>query len=546
MRKTLIVLIGTIAVSAASLGVAQSAGAAGIRYTAPTGTGTACSQASPCSLPEAVNIANDGDTIQMVAEDYELHSPLNITANNLTIAGPAGMMPPGSNIAFLVFDRDPGTPRDVTRVNVFGHNVHFERLGMQGTAMGSSQIVHGDGVTYDRVWIRNFGDSDTLGGGGVTVTNSFIEHHGASTGSAFSASGTITGSTVVSDHGTAILQTPGYMANPRCSTVVRNTLVWGATSTLKLDNAGGSCASIDFDADYSWIPGDASASTGGGWDIGAYVNLIIGSHNLPATPVVFDGSDPSDQYLDTWTLPLNSPAINAGCTAYCSDHDLVGRPRPIGDANDLGHIEQALTPSISAITLGERTGTTAKLAVSINPRGAASTYSIQYRKTGTSGWTTYLDGDITSQLFSASTVDTTLTGLTSNTEYEARVTSRNYRGEATESRVTFRTLEPRVSVSGLKSKLTKKKGKLTSRVTTSDPGKITQIATTKKSGRTKLRCRTTRAAADAGSYPMTCQLSKKTRKELRQKSLKFTVTTTFEVAGGSSATKAKIKVKRKR
>lgn len=543
MRKTLIAIIGALAVITATLG-SQFANAATIRYATPTGTGTACTQTSPCSVTEAVVSAGDGDTVQLAAEEYNLSSTLAIIANNLTIRGPAGINNPGDHIPYLIFT-DP-MPHTDSKINLFGSNVRFERVGIVGNAGGSAHIISGDGASYDQVLMINFGDSDTLRGRNVTVTNSVVSQFGASTGAAAAISGMITGSTIFSQRGTAILQTAGYVASPDCSTTIRNTLAWGESSNLTLDNSGGSCPSIDIDYDYSWISNVRSPRTGGGMTFGGgSVSLSPGSHNLPDATVVFDPTDPRDTYISDLVLPPDSPAIDAGCTASCSDQDFYGRPRPIGEANDIGAMEQSLAPTMSAIATGPVGATTARISVNIDPRGAASTYSIQYRKAGDSAWAYHLDGDITAALFGPTTVSANLTGLASMTDYEAQVTSRNSRGDATPLQVAFRTGAPSVNVAGLKAKVTRKKAKLTSSVEPSDAGTITQIATAGKS--TKPRCKTTKAAAEAGSYALTCPLSKKTRKELRRNALKLKVTTTLKLADGATATKkSKLKVKRQR
>jgi hypothetical protein len=101
-------------------------------------------------------------------------------------------------------------------------------------------------------------------------------------------------------------------------------------------------------------------------------------------------------------------------------------------------------------------------------------------------------------------------------------------------------------------------------------GKITQIATTrvtkkkkakkagvstkagvskkkKKKAKTKTRCKATKIVKVAGSFPMTCKMNKKSRKELRKKAMTLTIRTTFTPKVGKPTVKTKIvKLKRKR
>ena len=93
-------------------------------------------------------------------------------------------------------------------------------------------------------------------------------------------------------------------------------------------------------------------------------------------------------------------------------------------------------------------------------------------------------------------------------------------------------------------------------------GKITQIATTrvtkkkakkagvskkKKKAKTVTRCKVTKIVKVAGNYPLTCKMSKKSRKELRKKAMTLTIRTTFTPAKGKPTVKTKVvKLKRKR
>lgn len=544
--------IGPIAFStaiAAGLLVAGPAQASSIRYASPTGLGVACTQAAPCSLSQAVSFANDGDIVQLGADEYYLDVPLDVTVDNLTIRGPAGTFQPADFRAFIFFreQADGGIPDGDAKLRVFGNNARFERLSIVGRADGSASIVGagtGTGASYDRVAIRNIGESDTLVGQGVTVTNSAIQQIGpGNLGSAVSAQGTFTNSLAYSATGTAILQSDAYIASPYCSTVIRNSIVWGGAANLKVDGGYSGCTAVHVDYDYSWIPDPGGPGLGGGIPMPVSGTVTAGPHNLPRSPAVFE---PSDGFIGAYVLSPDSPAVNAGCSE-CSDHDFYGRPRPIGPAADIGPMEQSLPPAVATPTVSSVTDSAATVSSRVEPRGEQTTYALQYRRSRASEWNSTPDYRLTDDLFGATTVSVTLEPLAPGTSYEARYVASNSLGSVTGPVVTFRT-EPvptaTVSVSGLKAKVTKKKAKLTSRVTVSQAGRIGQAATT---GNATKRCTVSKRVAAAGTYKVVCPFRKKARKALRSQSMKLTVVTTFEPSsGGAVATTTTLKLKRKR
>ena len=105
---------------------------------------------------------------------------------------------------------------------------------------------------------------------------------------------------------------------------------------------------------------------------------------------------------------------------------------------------------------------------------------------------------------------------------------------------------PSVSVSSIKSKVSKKDAYITSRVRVSGAGRIDQRATT---GSKKLatRCRVSKTTTAAGTQTLKCNLGSKGRKALKKSALKLTLRTGFTPTGGSAvfANKA-LTLKRKR
>ena len=263
-----------------------------------------------------------------------------------------------------------------------------------GTLVGSGSGA--PGALYDRVYVSNSGTGTALLGRNATLTNSFIQQTApGSSGRAVIFSGTITGSTIYSREGRGLWLYNGYLTTPSCSLTIRNTLVWGGGHNLVVDDTNSaptSCPTLNVDYDYSWIPSTGIQTVGTS-------TPMAGTHNLPDTPVVFDPTNPADSYLSDLVLPPDSPAINAGCTSSCSDHDYYGRPRPIGSANDIGAHEQSVRPSSTAVSTGTVTTTEATLSATLTPGGSDTTYAVQVRQVGLGDWTTVGSGARTTDLY---------------------------------------------------------------------------------------------------------------------------------------------------
>ncbi|MFM9077615.1 MAG: InlB B-repeat-containing protein, partial [Solirubrobacterales bacterium] len=105
----------------------------------------------------------------------------------------------------------------------------------------------------------------------------------------------------------------------------------------------------------------------------------------------------------------------------------------------------------------------------------------------------------------------------------------------------------KVTVSSVKSKVTKKSVLITSRVKVPGKGRITQRATARKGKKPRTWCKTSKKVGAAGTYRLKCNLGKKGRKAIRKQALKLTLRTTFTPTGGETVTVTrKLTVKRKR
>lgn len=160
-----------LAVAAAMAALAAPvAGSAAMRYTSPTGSGSACSQAVPCSLATGVSGAAAGDEVRLTADEYYLNSQLVISQPNLTISGPPGRYAPADFRAFIFFRTQAegaGAGFDATtKILVQQDGFTLRRLSIVGLAT-SAILVNGtvaNDMTIDRVTVTDNGSAGSVTG----------------------------------------------------------------------------------------------------------------------------------------------------------------------------------------------------------------------------------------------------------------------------------------------------------------------------------------------------------------------------------------------
>ncbi|MFZ9668437.1 MAG: choice-of-anchor Q domain-containing protein [Solirubrobacterales bacterium] len=550
-RLAATVRAGVLAVSI--LAIAPSLASAAIRYTSPTGSGTACSEASPCSFVQGVTAASDGDTVQLRAEEYSLAGQrVDVSANNLTIQGPGPVGDASTFIPYLMFGDDPGGALGY-RLVFFGTNPKLKNLAITG--QGTTALVNAPAaqLSVDRVIIDYF-DANPPSTGGIalvgdnlTITNSVIRNEGGlSSSKALEASGTITGSLVYASLGTAISLDGAFHSPGRCTLTARNTIAWGGSENLAMDGPGGGpCTSVTFDYDYSWIPLSSGAQTGGGYlPLGSSV-LQSGTNNLPELPTAVDPANPG-----AIIVPASSPAINAGCTAGCGTYDYYGRPRPIGPANDIGPYEATLPATVSNVAVSDVGAWSAKFGATINPNGGATAYNFRIRKQGASEWASFSGGTT-----GGGTSPEALSGslfppdLEAETTYEVRLEGVNSTAvnATSPSITTFRTLrEPEVRILSTRTRLSRKGGSMAVKVRVSTPGTIA-LTGRYATGSPRLICRGSKVAASAGNLTLNCRFNRKVRSGLRKRALKLALGVELTNAAGEGASaQRRVTVRKKR
>jgi hypothetical protein len=384
-------------------------------------------------------------------------------------------------------------------------------------------------MLIDRVTITDNGSDITVVGQDAIVRNSVI--HQVTGTYAVGVTGSITGSTVTSAAGSAIVNSDNdHQPGDYCELDVTNTIAVGDVRNMRTVDGLSGCDPV-IRVNYSWVP---SAGTGGGIsDPGGFITW--GGNNLANTPPAI-----ANPLSGGTSLALDSPAINAGCGGSCGNEDLYGRPRPIGAGNDIGATETILPPAVSGVGVIVTGPSSASLSATVNPNGAVTAHEFQVRRTGASAWTSYSRAstdDSTADVAASGTA----TGLTPDTSYEVRAVGTNSAGEvASTSTATFRTAvgptpAPAHSVSlvSARARTTTRAVTITSVVRTSGAGRVTQRATT-GTARLTTWCRATRPVTAAGTHTVTCRLGTRGRAAIRRRALALTLRTTFTPTGASA------------
>src|SRR6187200_3426877 len=86
-------LLGVLGAVVAAASTAPAALAAAQRYATPTGSGTACTSASPCALTQALGGAGGGDEVIVNPGDYSL-TATPLFPSQITIHGVVGQPRP--------------------------------------------------------------------------------------------------------------------------------------------------------------------------------------------------------------------------------------------------------------------------------------------------------------------------------------------------------------------------------------------------------------------------------------------------------------------
>jgi hypothetical protein len=128
---------------------------------------------------------------------------------------------------------------------------------------------------------------------------------------------------------------------------------------------------------------------------------------------------------DNFTERAGSATIDRGASDPAGDTDVVGNPRTLGSAPDIGAFELRQTPTAARLTVTAKTATTATLTVKVNPQGLTTkvrAVAVHGHLTVTSAHSTAGAGR------KAKKVQLRIHGLSSHTKYVVYVVVSNAAG----------------------------------------------------------------------------------------------------------------------
>ena len=224
---------------------------------------------------------------------------------------------------------------------------------------------------------------------------------------------------------------------------------FGAPNAIALDEAAPGAGTFTLRGVTAQSPGAALIIYGGAAAVSSSIlegrvdvfgGTVSADHSATSLPgpgniVVAQGSLFPNLLLNGVHPAAGSPTIDAGVSA--SPYDLDGKPRSLGSAPDMGAYEWV--PTAPAVITGEVTAVTATGAVvpgSVDPRGAATSFSVQY---GTSSYTSSLAAGSAGSATLPVGISATLTGLSPATTYHYRVVASNSEGTTAGEDRTFTT-----------------------------------------------------------------------------------------------------------
>lgn len=303
--------IATAAVAATL--VAASPAAAAQRYAAPSGSGSACTSQSPCGLHNAFTGANNGDEIIVTPGDYGPITSTLATMTNGYAHGVAGQPPPrihfgsggyisvggaGARLSYLQLD---GTNPATLQIDI---GAEADQISVHTTNTGACLVY---GTLIDSIcWASGPNDDAIAGGASANYTpvlrNVTAEATGSNSNAVdYNASGS----------GSLTVTAVNLIADGAGSSDIFATATLPATTSITIDHS--------------------SFGSAGGSGSGAD---ITSTNKLNAAPLFVNAA--AGDYREA----AGSPTIDAGVTSAANGpFDLIGRPRVINSATDIGAYE---------------------------------------------------------------------------------------------------------------------------------------------------------------------------------------------------------------
>jgi hypothetical protein len=364
MKAVRIRLVNVAALGLLAIAALPATASAAQRFAAPGGSGTACTEAVPCGIVEAVNNTNAGDEVIVAGGTYNLTGggadELTVTDPNTSIHGAPGAPPR------IVTNSPNGL--QVVQSNVSIRDLVIEHTGSLAVVTGIGQT----GIDFNRIQVRSVGSACSFSGE-VEMRNSIC--HADATGGQLAiftqAGDTVLKNVTAATNGVQATAIGAYAAAGQTVTVSgANVIAFGGD--FPFSNSGDIRAAADptgtATIELSSSNFDVSRRASGG---GTETVPAPGSATNQTAPPSFRNFAAGDFHQ-----ALGSVTIDAGNSAVpnVGDLDVDGEPRLQGAARDIGADEIDNVPPDTTITggpSGETTDSTPDFTFTSSEAGSA-------------------------------------------------------------------------------------------------------------------------------------------------------------------------------
>ena len=409
--------------------LALPAGAHGAqRFASPTGSGTACSEAAPCSFRDAVQggTANDGDEVIVLPGTYGTDgAPVALTniARRLDVHGATGQPRPVITIAGLATPESAGaraTLRDlVLRAPPAGGTVLTLRRGWDATRI---RVIAEPGTSATPCFIN---EGATLSDSACTVAGDGGRAIAAISTAGLQGRTVLRNVTAVATGNSVGLQVFADTTGTHAIDVT-NSIVRGGTADI--GEFGTAAEAVTITLDHSNY---ATRQVSGG----TTATDPATNANQTAPPLLVDPTDGDVRQQPT------SPTVDAGAAVPAGVTDFEDHARTLGAAPDIGADELLDTRGLATTQpASDLTTTSAKLNAFVDAKGSASTAFFEYGTTTAYGNAT--PETSIGALNGAAPFAQTISGLAPNVTYHARIVVKNAGGERRGADITFTTPAP--------------------------------------------------------------------------------------------------------
>lgn len=343
-------------VLAAAAMVLPASAVAGLRFAGPAGSGSACTEAVPCTLAWAIGAAGDNDEIVVLPGDYTIDS----------------------------------VPASATGLFVHGLRTH-PRPQITSTATGGTfAIALQRGSILTHVDLRITGES----GHGValhdaSISNATLVAEGVGSPLMLFRASLAQNVAVRSTGGGSAIMVSGYGRTADVTARLRNVTAYaggGPTAAGLLITSSTGPGSIFADVRSSILRGaanDISSHDPAGFVLVDHSNyrpatspsgqIAAGAGNQASEPVFVDAAT-GGVHQDA-----DSPTVDAGVVDdYSFDTDIDDDPRPMGRGPDIGADEHRFVPELATPTASDVTRTAATLRTTVMAGSVPTTYELRW------------------------------------------------------------------------------------------------------------------------------------------------------------------------